>query len=134
MRGFHVKGSGPGSGADADSDSNEASPRPSEQGRKPLPRLILHPSHKQFGTSRAPPSFSSLLLSPQRASASYCPLGFSSAEQLRRRIVVFPFLFPAVSCQKELPPPILLWSTALQATHKKKNKKRKNTICIRIHV
>lgn len=93
MRCFHVKGSGPGSGADADSDSNEAGPCPSEQGRKPRPRLILHPSHKQFGTSRVPPSLSSLLLSPQRASASYCLLGFSSAEQLRRRIVAFPFLF-----------------------------------------
>lgn len=66
-----------------------------------------------------PSSFSSLLFLPQRASASYCLLRFSSAEQLRRRIVAFPFLSGSV-LQRELPPPILLWPTALRATQKNK--------------
>lgn len=52
---------------------------PQNTDRKPHAHLILDPSHKQFLTSRAPSSFSSLLLSPQRASASHCLLGFSSA-------------------------------------------------------
>lgn len=66
-------------------------------------------------------SFSSPLFSPWRASASYCRLGFSSAERLRRRIVAFPFI-PGRALPTELPPPTLLWPTALWATQNKKKK------------
>lgn len=113
---FQVKGSA----ADTQvSDSDEASPGSSEQARKLRPQRILCPSHNQFLTSGVPSSLSSLLFSPQRASASYCLLGFSSAEQLFRRIVAFPFL-PASVLPRELPPPILLWPTAFWATQIKK--------------
>lgn len=111
----------PGSDADTqDLDTNEASPCSPEQARKLRPRLILYPSQKQFSTSRVLSSLRPLLSSPRRASASFCRLGFSSAEQLRHRIVAFPCLSGAVP-PRELPPPILLWPTALRAMGVKKN-------------
>lgn len=44
-------------------------------------------------------------------------------------VVLLPsFFFPAVSFQKELPPPILLWSTALWATQTTTKKKRTHNL------